>query len=149
MIGSAYMLRTVEGMRRIFFVGDGLSLISGSSSAIRKQRYEIDVARTKLETETLRMSGTYDLAILNVSLPNDSGYDLCRKTHQTSKVPVIPLTATDEKTDIVMGLDIGGNDYITRPFRLAVFLSWVNTFLRRSDNFNQADTKLSSSGTKI
>ena len=83
-------------MRRIFFVEDDLSLISGLSFAIRKQGYEIDVARTKLEAETLWMNGTYDLVILDVSLPDGSGYDLCRKIRQTSKVPVIFLTAADE-----------------------------------------------------
>ena len=149
MIGSACMLRTVKRMRRIFFVEDDLSLISGLSFAIRKQGYEIDVARTKLEAETLWMNGTYDLVILDVSLPDGSGYDLCRKIRQTSKVPVIFLTAADEETDIIMGLDIGGDDYITKPFKLAVFLSRVNALLRRSGNFNQTDTELSSNGIKI
>ena len=149
MIGRACMLRTVKRMRRIFFVEDDLSLISGLSFAIRKQGYEIDVARTKLEAETLWMNGTYDLVILDVSLPDGSGYDLCRKIRQTSKVPVIFLTAADEETDIIMGLDIGGDDYITKPFKLTVFLSRVNALLRRSDNFNQADTELSSNGIKI
>ena len=149
MIGSACMLRTVKRMRRIFFVEDDLSLISGLSFAIRKQGYEIDVARTKLEAETLWMNGTYDLVILDVSLPDGSGYDLCRKIRQTSKVPFIFLTAADEETDIIMGLDIGGDDYITKPFKLAVFLSRVNALLRRSDNFNQTDTELSSNGIKI
>ena len=62
------------------------------------------------------MNGTYDLVILDVSLPDGSGYDLCRKIRQTSKVPVIFLTAADEETDIIMGLDIGGDDYIYKAF---------------------------------
>ena len=59
------------------------------------------------------------------------------------------LTAADEETNIIMGLDIGGDDYITKPFKLAVFLSRINALLRRSDNFNQADTELDSNGIKI
>ena len=103
-------------MKRIFFVEDDLSLINGLSFAMKKQGYEVDVSRTSLEAEQLWMDGKYDLVILDVSLPDGSGYDLCRKIRQTSKVPIIFLTAADEETDIIMGLDIGGDDYITKPF---------------------------------
>ena len=129
-------------MKRIFFVEDDLSLINGLSFAIKKQGYEIDIARTSSEAESLWMNGKYDLVILDVSLPDGSGYDLCKKFRQTSKVPIIFLTAADEETDIIMGLDIGGDDYITKPFKLAVFLSRVNALLRRSENFNQTDTSM-------
>lgn len=136
-------------MKRIFFVEDDLSLIKGLSFAIKKQGYEIDIARTSLEADKLWINGKYDLVILDVSLPDGSGYDLCKKIRQTSKVPIIFLTAADEETDIIMGLDIGGDDYITKPFKLAIFLSRVNALLRRSDNFNQTDTELNSNGITI
>ena len=108
-------------MKRLFLLEDDLSLISGLSFAIKKQGYEIDVARTTLEADALWVNGKYDLAILDVSLPDGSGFDLCKKIRQTSKVPVMFLTAADEETDIIMGLDIGGDDYITKPFKLAAF----------------------------
>lgn len=136
-------------MKHIFFVEDDFSLISGLSFAIKKQGYEIDVARTSLEAEALWTNGKYDLVILDVSLPDGSGYDLCKKIRKTSKVPIMFLTAADEETDIIMGLDIGGDDYITKPFKLAVFLSRINALLRRSDNFNQSDTELNSNGIKV
>lgn len=138
-----------ESMKRIFFVEDDLSLINGLSFAIKKQGYEIDVARTSLEAEQLWMNGKYDLVILDVSLPDGSGYDICKKIRKVSKVPIMFLTAADEETDIIMGLDIGGDDYITKPFKLAVFLSRVNALLRRSENFNQMETELSSNGITI
>lgn len=133
-------------MKRIFFVEDDLGLINGLSFAMKKQGYEIVNARTSLEAKDLWIDGTYDLVILDVSLPDGSGYDLCREIRRTSKVPIMFLTAADEETDIIMGLDIGGDDYITKPFKLAVFLSRVNALLRRSDNFNQADAELKSNG---
>lgn len=136
-------------MKRIFFVEDDLSLITGLSFAMKKQGYDIELARTMLEAQKLWIKGTYDLVILDVSLPDGSGYDLCRKIRETSKVPIIFLTAADEETDIIMGLDIGGDDYITKPFKLAVFLSRVNALLRRSENFTQADTELNSNGIKV
>ena len=82
-------------------------------------------------------NGSYDLAILDVSLPDGSGFDFCRKIRRMSKVPVMFLTAADEETDIIMGLDMGGDDYITKPFKLAVFLSRINALLRRSENLIQ------------
>lgn len=136
-------------MKRIFYVEDDLSLINGLSFAIKKQGYEIDIARTSSEAENLWMNGKYDLVILDVSLPDGSGCDLCKKIRQNSKVPIVFLTAADEETDIIMGLDIGGDDYITKPFKLVVFLSRVNALLRRSENFNQTDTELSSNGIRI
>jgi two-component system response regulator RegX3 len=136
-------------MKRIFLVEDDLSLISGLSFAIKKQGYEIDIARTSLEADTLWADGKYELIILDVSLPDGSGFDICRKIRQISQVPIMFLTAADEETDIIMGLDIGGDDYITKPFKLAVFMSRINALLRRSNNFSQADTELNSNDIKV
>ena len=136
-------------MKRLFLLEDDLSLINGLPFALKKQGYEIVVARTTLEADTLWADGTYDLVILDVSLPDGSGFDFCKKIRQISKVPVMFLTAADEETDIIMGLDIGGDDYITKPFKLAVFLSRINALLRRSENFNTAVTELSSGGISV
>ena len=136
-------------MKRFFFVEDDLSLINGLTFAIRKQGYEIDVARTMQEAETLWTDGKYDLVILDVSLPDGSGFEICKKIRQTSKVPIMFLTAVDEESDIIMGLDIGADDYITKPFKLAVFLSRINALLRRSSDFRQPDTELASNGISL
>lgn len=136
-------------MKHIFFVEDDLSLINGLSFALKKQGYELTVARTGREAEQLWEKGKYDLVILDVTLPDGSGFDLCRKFRETSKIPIMFLTAADEETDIIMGLDIGGDDYMTKPFKLAIFLSRVNALLRRSENFDQADTELDSNGIRV
>ena len=134
---------------RILLVEDDLSLINGLSFAVKKQGYMLDVAHTKDEADRLWENGAYDLVILDVSLPDGSGFDICKRIRQASKVPIMFLTAMDEETDIIMGLDIGGDDYITKPFKLAVFMSRINALLRRSDNFNQADTELNSNGIRV
>lgn len=136
-------------MKRLFLLEDDLSLINGLSFAIKKQGYAIEIARTTLEADALWKNGNYDLAILDVSLPDGSGFDFCRKIRQNSKVPVMFLTAADEETDIIMGLDLGGDDYITKPFKLAVFLSRINALLRRSENFNTSVTELNSCDISI
>lgn len=136
-------------MKRILLVEDDLSLINGLSFAVKKQGYQLDVTHTSSEADSLWEAGRYDLVILDVTLPDGSGFDICRNIRKTLKVPIMFLTAMDEETDIIMGLDIGGDDYITKPFKLAVFMSRINALLRRSDNFNQADTELNSNGIRV
>lgn len=138
-------------MKHIFFIEDDLSLINGLSFALKKQGYELTIARTTAEANRLWEQNRYDLVLLDVALPDGSGFDLCEKIRQTSKVPIMFLTAADEETDIIMGLDIGGDDYITKPFQLAVFLSRVHALLRRSENFRKtADSaELKSNGIQV
>lgn len=116
---------------------------------LKRRDINIDVARTMVEADDLWTEGRYDLAILDVSLPDGSGFEFCGKLRRTSKIPIMFLTAADEETDIIMGLDIGGDDYITKPLKLAVFLSRINALLRRSENFNTAVTELHSNDINI
>ena len=75
------------------------------------------------------------MLVLDVSLPDGTGFEFCKRVRQVSKVPIIFLTASDEETSIVMGLDMGGDDYITKPFKLGVLVSRVNALLRRAKDF--------------
>lgn len=136
-------------MKRLFLLEDDLSLINGLSFALKKQGYEVTVARTTREADALWAKETYDLAVLDVSLPDGSGFDFCRRLRETSKVPVLFLTAADEETDIIMGLDIGGDDYMTKPFKLAIFLSRINALIRRSENFSSTPTELVSNDIRV
>lgn len=95
-------------MKYILLVEDDLSLINGLSFAIKKQGYVLDVARTKCEKDRVWEDGKYNLVILDVSLPDGSGFDICKEIRQTSNIPIMFLTAADDEMDIIMGLDIGG-----------------------------------------
>ena len=119
-------------MSKILLLEDDLSLINGLSFAFKKQGFELVVARTLKEADSLWMDGKYDLLVLDVSLPDGTGFEFCKWVRQVSKVPIIFLTASDEETSIIMGLDMGGDDYITKPFSLAVLRARVNAQLRRS-----------------
>lgn len=135
---------------KILLVEDDLSLAGGLSLAIEKQGFELEVARTANEAERSWADGKFDLVLLDVSLPDGSGFDICREIRRTSKVPIIFLTASDEEIDVVTGLEIGGDDYITKPFKLAVLISRINAVLRRTNDYAAAaDTELSSGGIKI
>lgn len=136
-------------MNKLLLLEDDLSLINGLSFAFKKQGFELDVARTLREADALWTDGKYDLLVLDVALPDGSGFEFCQKVRQVSKVPVIFLTASDEETSIIMGLDIGGDDYITKPFKLGVLVSRINALLRRAKDFGSADTELRSNGIKV
>jgi two-component system response regulator RegX3 len=136
-------------MSRILLLEDDLSLIDGLSYSLKKQGFETDIARTVKETDSFWSDGKYDLLILDVSLPDGSGFDVCKKVRQVSKVPIIFLTASDEEVSMIMGLDIGGDDYITKPFKLGVLVSRINALLRRTRDFSAEDTEITSNGITV
>lgn len=136
-------------MSRILLLEDDLSLINGLSFAFKKQGYELTIARTLKEAEMLWGDDKYELLVLDVSLPDGTGFEFCEKVRQLSKVPIIFLTASDEEMSIIMGLDIGGDDYITKPFKLGVLVSRINALLRRARDFGVVDTELQSNGIRV
>ncbi len=136
-------------MSKILLLEDDLSLINGLTFAFKKQRFELDIARTLKEADELWGEGKYDLLVLDVSLPDGTGFEFCKKVRQSSKVPIIFLTASDEEMNIIMGLDMGGDDYITKPFKLGVLVSRINALLRRAKDFRSTDTELQSNGIKV
>lgn len=136
-------------MSKILLLEDDLSLITGLTFALQKAGYELDVVKTIKEAENICILKRYDLLILDVTLPDGSGFEICKKVRQFSKVPILFLTASDEEINIIMGLDIGGDDYITKPFKLAILMSRINALLRRANNFNSTDTELNSNNIKV
>ena len=136
-------------MSKLLLLEDDLSLINGLSFAFQKAGHELEVARTLREAEDLWQEGKYDLLVLDVSLPDGSGFEFCKKVRQISQVPIIFLTASDTETSIIMGLDMGGDDYITKPFKLAVLMSRINAILRRSRHFQQTPGELCSNGITL
>ncbi len=136
-------------MKELLLVEDDLSLIHGLSFAIQKQGYGLETARTVREARVKWAQKAYDLVILDVALPDGTGFELCQSLREHSQVPIMFLTAADEESDIVMGLDIGADDYITKPFKLSVFLSKINAMLRRSTSFQQPETNITSGGIRM
>lgn len=128
---------------------DDLSLISGLTFAFKKQGFALDTARTLAEAEVLWLDRKYDLLVLDVSLPDGSGFDFCQKVRRTSNVPILFLTASDEEMNIIMGLELGGDDYLTKPFKLGVLLSRVNALLRRANASSAGEPVLESGSITV
>jgi DNA-binding response OmpR family regulator len=94
-------------------------------------------------------SGNFDLIILDVMLPSLNGMEVLRRLRQSSSMPVIMLTAKDEVTDIVMGLDIGANDYMTKPFAIEELLARIRVSLKRSKIHGEDDNNITIGALKI
>lgn len=118
-------------MKRILLLEDDVTLGSGIALALRDDSREILLCRT-LDDARQAAKGQFDLMILDVNLPDGSGLALLQEVRRTSQVPIILLTANDLELDIVTGLEEGADDYITKPFSLAVLRARVNAQLRRS-----------------
>lgn len=138
-------------MSRIFLLEDDCSLITGLSFSLKKQGFELEMAKTIAEANMLWQENKFDLLILDVSLPDGSGFDFCQRVRRTSDVPIIFLTASDEEINAIMGLDMGGDDYISKPFKLGVLMSRINALLRRSQRktLDTAKQELTSNGIVV
>lgn len=138
-------------MSRLLLLEDDHSLIYGLSFSFKKQGFDADIARTISEALDLWAKNEYELLILDVSLPDGSGFEFCRKVRENSDVPIIFLTASDEETSVIMGLDIGGDDYITKPFKLSILISRINALLRRTEKYKYKynSQEVESNGIKI
>lgn len=118
-------------MQNILLLEDDAALGSGIQLALQNQAVQITLCITLEQARRALSRSPFDLLILDVNLPNGSGLELLREIRKSGNVPVILLTANDMEMDIVTGLESGADDYITKPFSLAVLRARVNAQLRR------------------
>lgn len=127
---------------KILLVEDDAALRSALEELLLREGYEVTkVSNVRSAVEA--MNAEIDLAMLDVGLPDGDGVSLCRQWRSEGvETPILFLTAKDEELDVVRGLDAGGNDYVTKPFRMQELLSRIRALLRR----NQKDATVSRSG---
>jgi DNA-binding response OmpR family regulator len=118
---------------RILLVDDEQSVQKLLSYPLRKEGYEVVPAMDGQEALERCRGQSFDLIVLDVMLPKLDGFDVCRQIRAHSSVPIIMLTAKAEEFDKVLGLELGADDYITKPFSMREFRSRVKAVLRRSD----------------
>jgi DNA-binding response OmpR family regulator len=118
---------------RILLVDDEQSVQKLLAYPLRKEGYEVVPALDGQEALDKAVSETFDLIVLDVMLPKLDGFEVCRQLRAKSGVPIIMLTAKAEEFDKVLGLELGADDYITKPFSMREFRSRVRAVLRRSE----------------
>jgi len=117
-------------MSRILFVEDDTDLGYALDFSLIDEGFEVVRVATIQEAKSKFNKGNFDLIILDVNLPDGSGYDFCKYVRKKSKIPIIFLTALDDEVNIVMGLQIGGNDYLTKPFGFRELMARIKVQLR-------------------
>ena len=118
---------------RILLVDDEQSVQTLLSYPLRQEGFEVVSARDGEEALARAGEQSFDLVVLDVMLPKLDGFEVCRELRARSSVPIIMLTAKDEEFDTVLGLELGADDYITKPFSIREFRSRVKAVLRRSE----------------
>jgi len=117
----------------ILLADDELDILRPVGYLLRQQGFEVDEATDGETTLDLVRNGSYDLLICDVIMPGMLGTDLCRIVRAESNVPIILLTAKDAEVDRVLGLELGADDYVTKPFSSAELVSRVRALLRRRE----------------
>ena len=116
---------------KVLFVEDDHSIAMGLEYYLEQEGYEVRTCHTAAEALQALAEDWFDLCLLDVTLPDGNGYEICRKAKQREDTAVIFLTACDDEGNVVMGLDMGADDYITKPFRIRELLSRMKSVLRR------------------
>ena len=130
---------------KILLVEDDAALRGALEELLCREGYDV-IKSSNVSSARSAMNSEVDLVMLDVGLPDGDGVSLCRQWRDEGvETPILFLTAKDEELDVVRGLDAGGNDYVTKPFRMQELLSRIRALLRR----NQKDVTVSRSGITL
>lgn len=134
-------------MSKILLVEDNESIILGLEYLLKEEKFEYAVTKNKRDTFNILDKEKFDIVLLDVFLPDGSGFDLCRYIKEKKNTAVIFLTAKDEEKDVVLGFDLGADDYIIKPFRNRELISRIKNVLKRDEKLD--NSYLTSGNIKI
>lgn len=117
-------------MQKILLVEDNETITKGLKYSLEQEKFEVETAQNIVTAKT-KIKKNFDLYLLDISLPDGDGYEICKYVKNLGDVPVIFLTAKDEESNVVQGLDMGADDYIIKPFRTRELISRIKSVLRR------------------
>ena len=129
-------------MLSILFVEDDTTIAMGVEYSLKQDGFQVSLAYRLEEARDLLKRQPFDLVLLDLGLPDGSGYTLCKEIRAAGDTPIIILSARDEEASIVLGLDLGADDYITKPFRLRELISRMKAVLRRRRPVETGDRTL-------
>lgn len=116
---------------KIFLLEDGDAIGIGLTYSLENEGYTVTLAKNVKDALKIIAEESFALYILDLTLPDGSGYDVCKKIKEIGDLPVIFLTAFDDEVNVVMGFDMGADDYISKPFRVKELLVRIKSVLRR------------------
>lgn len=119
-------------MTRILVVDDEPKILNAIEEHLRLEGFQVTTSENPLQAEKMALSGEIDLMILDVMMPHRSGFEVCKHIRQVSDLPIVLLTARSDELDKLIGLELGADDYITKPFSLRELTARIRTILRRS-----------------
>jgi DNA-binding response OmpR family regulator len=126
-------------MSAILFVEDDATIAMGVEYSLKQDGFQVSLAYRLDEARGLLKRGIFDLVLLDLGLPDGSGYELCKEIRAAGDTPIIIISARDEETSIILGLDLGADDYLTKPFRLRELTSRMKAVLRRRGPVESSD----------
>lgn len=127
-------------MKKILIIEDDLNVARELSISLKKWSFEVDIIKNFDNILKEVIDNKPSLILMDVNLPYYDGFYWCEKIREVSKVPIIFLSSRDSNMDIIMGINNGGDDYITKPFSTEVLISKINALLRKSYDYNNSDT---------
>lgn len=129
-------------MTKVLIVEDDATIAFGVKYALEQEGFNVDISKCLQDARENINKDLYNIILLDVMLPDGTGYSLCQEIRILSDVPIIFLTACDEEVNIVMGLDIGGDDYMTKPFRIRELISRMKAVMRRKGSIKEDNRKI-------
>lgn len=122
-------------MKRIFLVEDDRAIAKNLMLLLHSEGFAVTHVFTRDEALSIFSENKFDLALIDISLPDGNGFTVCTEIKETQNIPAIFLTASDDEWSVVTGLNMGADDYITKPFRPRELIARIRTALRKSKNF--------------
>ena len=119
-------------MKQIFLVEDDQAIARNLTRLLRSEGFSVTIASTQREAVSALTECRFDLALVDVSLPDGNGFSLCTEIKETQDIPVIFLTASGDESSIVTGLNLGADDYITKPFRPRELIARMGAAMRKN-----------------
>ena len=119
--------------KRILIIEDEVSISDIVKFNLVKEGYEVETAYDGEEGLRKALGADFDLILLDIMLPHVDGFQVCRKVRETSSVPIIMVTAKEEEVDKVLGLELGADDYLTKPFGMRELIARVKANIRRTE----------------
>lgn len=133
-------------MPKILVVDDEIKILQVIEEHLTSEGFKVQTLEDPRAAAALALSGEFDLLVLDIMMPDQSGFEICKQVRQASSLPIVLLTARSDEIDKLIGLELGADDYITKPFSLRELTARVRAILRRVSKASSVDSELLKAG---